>query len=159
MRKQHARQGLGLWSRRKCKKTHIGPHWPRSSLTSHSSNTILRLPPHFGGAGHVLIASHHYRFHDEFQSSQQTQSGEFHVEEPISVQWLAVTSHSCWLEVIGLLAHTCTNKNVATRTSDSHSGTPVPLLSLITISPSSRFRLAYCHNYKKPGLRMFRSLL
>ena len=26
-------------------------------------------------------------------------------EEPISVQWLAVTSYSCWLEVIGLLAH------------------------------------------------------
>ena len=26
-------------------------------------------------------------------------------EEPIGVQWLVVTSHSCWLEVIGLLAH------------------------------------------------------
>ena len=26
-------------------------------------------------------------------------------EEPISEQWLAVTSHSCWLEVIRLLAH------------------------------------------------------
>ena len=26
-------------------------------------------------------------------------------EEPIRMQWLAVTGHSCWLEVIGLLAH------------------------------------------------------
>ena len=92
----------------------------------------------------MMTSSHHYCSHNDFQSSllfpwwlpvitilstleqhicADCQSsllipwwlpvittnvlGGIPCEEPISVQWLAVTrySHSCWLEVIGLLAH------------------------------------------------------
>ena len=78
-----------------------------------------------------MTSSHRYCSHDDFQSSQlvprwsnlcadcqslllfpwwlpvitTNTTGEIPCEEPISMQWLAVTSHSCWLEVIGLLTH------------------------------------------------------
>ena len=54
----------------------------------------------------VLTASHHYRFHGDFQSSQQTQSGESHVSRQSACSgWRQLVIHECWLEVIGLLAH------------------------------------------------------
>ena len=80
----------------------------------------------------MMTSSQYYCSHDDFQSSQLCPStlkqhmcwlpvimivsrmtsnhhnnvtGGIPCEKPISVQWLAVTSHSCWLEVIGLLVH------------------------------------------------------
>ena len=79
----------------------------------------------------MITSSHHCCSHDDCQSSQLCPRGSsicadyqsslsfpwwlpvittnavggIPCEEPIGVQWLAVTSHSCWLEAIGLLAH------------------------------------------------------
>ena len=56
-------------------------------------------------------------------------------EEPISVQWLAVTSHSCWLEA-------CTNKKVASRGGSSRSSTVLreATCERPTLCPSSLYQ-------------------
>ena len=51
MSKQHARQGLGVEEH--AKKNVLAHTGPDRQCLAIAQNTTLRLPPHFGGAGHI----------------------------------------------------------------------------------------------------------